>query len=630
MTTKNFKRKLTAIFSADVAGYSRLMGEDEAATVEAITTYREIMGGLIRQHRGRVVDSPGDNLLAEFASVVDAVQCAVAVQKEFQTRNKELPENRRMRFRIGINLGDVIEEEERLYGDGVNIAARLEALADPGGICISKTAFDHIETKLPLGYEYLGDQTVKNIAKPVGAYRVLMEPRVTVIEEIKEKKGVSVWRKKTIIVGAVALLLVVICLWIWNSYFRPSSSPTEIASLEKRAYPLPDKPSIAVLPFDNMSSDPDQEYFSDGITEDLITALSKVSGLFVIARNSVFTYKGKATKVQQVGEELGVRYILEGSVRKSQNKVRITAQLVDASTGGHLWAERYDRELKDIFALQDEVTQKIVNALAVKLTKEDQKRLVHKGTDNLDAHNYFLRGLDYLYRYTKEGNTQARNMFKKSIELDPQYALAHALLGFTYMMEWNFGWSRDLKTLERSFELAQKAIALDDTGPEGHALLSQFYLWTKQHELSIAEIKKTIAMDPNNADGFAGLASVLSWAGRPEEAIELVNKAMQHNPRYPVWYLFILGHAHFLTGQYEEAIATMKRVLDRNPNFLPGYAYLLASYVELKRVEEAKAEAAKLNRLSPISFEDWRQRLPYKDEAVLERLFLDLRKAGMK
>lgn len=270
------------------------------------------------------------------------------------------------------------------------------------------------------------------------------------------------------------------------------------------------------------------------------------------------------------------------------------------------------------------------NALAVKLTKEDQKRLVHKGTDNLDAHNYFLRGLDYLYRYTKEGNTQALNMFKKSIELAPQYALAHALLGFTYMMEWNFGWSRDLKTLERSFELAQKAIALDDTGPEGHALLSQFYLWTKQHELSIAEIKKTIAMDPNNADGFAGLASVLSWAGRPEEAIELVNKAMQHNPKYPVWYLFILGHAHFLTGQYEEAIATMKRVLDRNPNFLPGYAYLLASYVELKRVEEAKAEAAKLNRLSPISFEDWRQRLPYKDEAVLERLFLDLRKAGMK
>ena len=292
MAEEKFRRKLTAILSADVAGYSRLMAEDESATVKTLETYREVMSTLIMQHRGRVIDSPGDNLLAEFTSVVDAVQCAVAVQKEFQARNTELPENRRMEFRIGINLGDVIEEGDRIYGDGVNIAARLEGLAAPGGICISKTAFDQIESKLPLGYEYLGEQTVKNIAKPVGAYHVLMEPRVTV------------------------------------------------AGKEKRALQLPKEPSIAVLPFANISGDPEQEYFSDGLTEEIITALSKVYNMFVIARNSTFAYKGKPVKVQQVGEELGVRYVLEGSVRKAGDRVRITAQLVDAATGGHLWSER--------------------------------------------------------------------------------------------------------------------------------------------------------------------------------------------------------------------------------------------------------------------------------------------------
>jgi adenylate cyclase len=534
-----------------------------------------------------------------------------------------------MRFRIGINLGDVIEEQERLYGDGVNIAARLEALADPGGICVSKTAFDHIESKLPLGYEFIGEQIVKNIAKPVGAYKVLMETRVVGVKEKKEAKGISFWRRKAFISVGIVVIIAVIAALVWNFYFRPP--PMEVASKEKMAFQLPDKPSIAVLPFTNMSDDPEQEYFSDGITEDLITDLSKISGLFVIARNSVFTYKGKSVKVEQVGRELGVRYILEGSVRKSGDKVRINAQLIDAKTGGHLWAERYDRDLRDIFTLQDEVTQKIVTALAVKLTKEEQKRLVRKGTDNLEAYDYTLRGLEYFYRYSKEANARARKMFEKSIVLDPQYALAHSLLGYTYTMEWSFGWTRDLNTLQRSFELAQKAIALDDLQPLGHALLSEIYLWKKQHEQSIAEIKKAMAIDPNNADGFAGLAGILSWAGRADEAAELVNRAMHLNPIYPVWYLWNLGHAYFLTERYEEAIATMKRVIDRNPNFLPAYAYLAASYVELKREEEARAEAAELDRLSPyISFEDWRQRLPYKNEAVLERLFDALRKAGLK
>jgi len=295
MTQEGYKRKLTAILSADVEGYSRLMADDEAATVKTIATYREVMALLIKQHRGRVVDAPGDNVLAEFASVVDAVQCAVAVQKEFQSRNAALPENRRMQFRIGINLGDVIEEKNRLYGDGVNIAARLEALAEPGGICVSKTSFDHIETKLPLGYEYLGEQEVKNIPKPVGAYKVLMEPRVTVAGEKEKARVVPFWHRKAILAGGVAFILVVIAALLWNFYFRPP--PMEPASVEKMAFPLPEKPSIAVLPFENMSEDPNQEYFSDGITEEIITGLSKVPRLFVIARNSTFTYKGKPVKV---------------------------------------------------------------------------------------------------------------------------------------------------------------------------------------------------------------------------------------------------------------------------------------------------------------------------------------------
>jgi TolB-like protein/class 3 adenylate cyclase len=373
MAEKGFKRKLTAILSSDVVEYSRLMGEDEEATVRTLTAYREVLTTLIQQHDGKVLDSPGDNLLAEFVSVVDAVQCAVAVQKEIKARNDELPENRRMQFRIGINLGDVIQEKERIYGDGVNIAARLEGLAEPGGICISKTAFDHIESKLPYGYEFLGDQTVKNIARPVGAYRVTMDPRVSgVVKREMLKRWTAGWHGVTL-AGAIVVVIAITGVMVWNSYFRPSFEP---ASIDKMAFPLPDKPSIAVLPFDNMSGDPEQEYLGDGLTEEIISALSKLPKLFVIARHSTFTYKDKPVTLQQVSEELGVRYVLEGSVRKDKDRVRITAQLADATTGRHLWSERYDRDLKDIFALQDEITMKIINALQVELTEGEHARQI--------------------------------------------------------------------------------------------------------------------------------------------------------------------------------------------------------------------------------------------------------------
>jgi len=582
MAPNALQRKLIAILSADVKGYSRLMGEDEVATVRTLTASKEAVAGLIQQFRGRVVDSPGDNVLAEFSSVVDAVECAVEIQRVLKARNAELPENRRMEFRIGVNLGDVIAEGDRIYGDGVNIAARVEGLAEGGGICISGSAYEQIENKLTLEYEYLGEQAVKNIKKPVRVYRVEMAT-----------------------VAAV---------------------PTVSTVLE-----LPDKPSIAVLPFVNMSGDSEQEYFSDGMTEDLITDLSKISGLFVIARNSVFTYKGRPVKVEEVGRELGVRYVLEGSVRKAKDRVRITAQLADAKTGGHLWAERYDRDLEDVFALQDEVAREIVAVLSVKLTEDEQERLMCKYTCNTEAYDHFLRGLEYFSRFTKDANLQARRMFEKAIALDPEYALAHSMLGFTHLMEWPTGWSQDPQWLERAFELAQRAITLDSSLPEAHCLLGNIYLWRKQHEQAIAELEKTISLDPNHADGLTDLGSILNWAGRPEEAAELVMRAMRLNPTYPAFYLFNLGHAYFLMERYEEAIAALKRVLNRNPSFWPAHFYLVASYSELGREEEAQAHMTELLReWSEGSLETARQRLPYKDPAVLERTLNDLRNAGLK
>jgi adenylate cyclase len=572
------------MLSADVAEYSRLMGQDETATVKMLKAYRDIMAELIKQHRGRVVDSPGDNLLAEFTSVVDAVQCAVAVQKEFQARNAELPEDRRMAFRIGINLGDVIEEGGRIYGDGVNIAARLEGLADPGGICISKTAFDQIETKLPLGYAYLGEQTVKNIAKPVGAYQVLMEPRVTV------------------------------------------------AGKEEKALPLPEEPSIAVLPFANISGDPEQEYLSDGLTEEIITALSKVDKMFVIASNSTFSYKGKPVKVQRVGEELGVRYVLEGSVRKAGDRVRITAQLVDATTGGHVWSERYDRNLEDIFALQDEITMKILTALRVTLTEGEQARVYDRGTENLDSFLKVLRGMHHFWRFNEDDNVVARQMFEEAVPLDPENPLAYTMLGWTHVMDVWYGSSESPgNSMERASELAQKAIALDDTQDYAHALLGHICLMMRQHEKAIAEGERAVALNPNGADAHAHLAMTLHYVGRLEEAIVLFKKATRLNPMPPNWYLTDLAHAYSHAGQYEEAIASLQKVLKRNPDDLIAHITLAASYSMAGREEEARAEVAEVLRIDPkFSVEYFAKTLPFKNQADTGLVIDALRKAGLK
>jgi adenylate cyclase len=630
MAEEGFRRKLTAILSADVAGYSRLMAEDDTATVKTLETYSDVMSTLIMQHRGRVIDSSGDNLLAEFTSVVDAVQCAVAVQKEFQARNEELLENRRMKFRIGINLGDVIEEGERIYGDGVNIAARLEGLADPGGICVSKTAFDQIETKLPLGYEYLGEQEVKNIPKPVGAYRVLMEPRVTVAEEIEKAKARPIWRRNAIVAGGIAAVLVVIAALIWNFYF--SRPPMEVASKERIAYPLPDKPSIAVLPFVNMSEDPKQEFFSDGITEEIINALFKVPRLFVIARNSTFTYKGRPVKVQQVREELGVRYVLEGSVRKAGDRVRITAQLIDATTGYHLWSERYDRELKDIFALQDEITLKILNALQVKLTEGERVRIYGRGTDNLEAYFKVLEGREQSSRFNEDGNAMARKLFEQAIALDPNYAMAYWRLSATYLMDLILGSTKSPReSLKQAESLAHKALAVGGALAEAHALLGRIYLAKRQYEQAIAEGERAIAIDPNSPIAQYALAFTLTRVGRHGEAIALYKKAMRSDPIPSNSLLTMLGNAYNLAGRYEDGISTLKKALHSSPDNLVAHVGLAIGYSLSGREEEARAEAAEVRRIDPnFSLKHFGQSLMYKDQADTDRVVGALRKAGLK
>jgi adenylate cyclase len=598
------------------------MGQDEVATVRTLTVYRETMATFIQRRRGRVVDSPGDNLLAEFVSVVDAVECAVEIQRELTARNGELPPSRQMQFRIGINLGDVIVDGDRIYGDGVNIAARVQGLADGGGVCLSGTAYEHVETKLPLTYEFLGEQAVKNIVKPVSIYRVREAWARTAPVGPPGRRWWSRWHQVAFSLVAGALLAVAGGVVVWRLYTAPAVS---------RALELPDRPSIAVLPFANLSGDPAQEYFSDGMTEDLITGLSKISGLFVIARNSVVPYKGKAVRPEQVSRDLGVRYVMEGSVRKAGNRVRITAQFIDATSGYHLWAERYDRDLKDIFAVQDEVTQKIVRALAVRLTDREQNQLGHPRAANIEAYDDILRGYQQLRRTVPEGNAEARRLFASAIELDPEYGKAYAALGWAQLQPWQLQWSQEPSVLDRALELAQKAIARDDSCVAAYSLLSEAHLWKKQHDRAIAEAERAVKLEPNGADGYQVLAEVLAWAGRAEESTSVIKKAMRLNPHYPFYYVWTLGHAYYLTGRSDEAMETFRRVLEQNPNFVAAHAFLAVLLSEAGREAEARAEGAESLRLSPhASLEGLRERLPYKNKTDLDRFLSGVRKAGLQ
>jgi adenylate cyclase len=614
MAKEDFKRKLTAILSADVKGYSRLMGEDDQATVRTITAYRQVITEVVQKHRGRVVDSPGDNILAEFASVIDAVSSAVEIQEEL------------MEFRIGVNLGDVIHEEERIYGDGVNVAARVESLADPGGVCVSGTVFDQIESKLPLGYEYLGEQSVKNISKPVRIYKALMDPEA--VGKVVGEKRVEPRRGLKVALAVVTVLLLIVGgLLIWRTAFPP----VQVASVEKMAFPLPDRPSIAVLPFDNLSEDPKQEYFSDGLTEEIISALSRVPKLFVIARNSTFTYKGKPVKVQQVSEDLGVRYVLEGSVRKAGDKIRVTAQLIDALNGHHLWAKRYDRNLEDIFALQDEITKEIITAMQVKLTEGEQARAAARGTNNLDAYLKCLQAKDYLLKFNPESNALGKQLAEEAIALDPEYAFAYRELSAAHMMDVWFRSSKSPKaSMAKAIELVQKAIVLDDTFAEAHGWLGFLYSMTKQYDKGIAQAEKAVALNPNSAESHYRLGKTLSLAGRWEESIPEYKKAIRLNPIPPNMYLWSLGLSYCWMGQYEEAITWGEKAIRQEPNSLLAHTVMTVIYILSGREDEARVEAAEVLRINPkFSVKKYEKRASYRKKADNERYIDALRKAGL-
>ena len=636
MAQEGFKRKLAAILSADVEGYSRLMDDDEEATVRTLNVYRNLMAKLIQQYRGRVVDTTGDNLMAEFTSAVDAVNCAVEVQRELAELNTELPYERKMEFRIGVNVGDVIEEENRIYGDGVNIAARIEGLSDAGGICISGRVYDHVENKLDLKYDFLGEQEVKNIAKPVRAYRVLSHPGAAAHRVVEAKKAVGkIWRNITISIGVI-LILVAGGVSIWHFYWRSESPQTETAVKQKPELALPDKPSVAVLPFDNMGGDREQEYFSDGMTDDLITDLSKVSGLFVIARNSVFTYKGKPVKVQQVAQELGVRYVLEGSVRRAGDQVRINAQLIDATTGHHLWAARYDGYFGDVFALQDRITGEIVAALSVKLTADEKEQVARKYTDDTSAYDEFLQGRAHYVRRTPGDYAEAVSCFEKAVELDPNYGQAYAALSLTYWESahnlWNYNlgvsWVEAHNRAEKYVEMAMR-----NPSALAYQAASRLHVDRQQHETAIALAQRALALDPNDANSYLAIAYALIYAGRPQEALGFVEKAMRLDPHYPDYYLFILGLAHFHLDQYEEAVTLFEKALKLNPeNYVPLIP-LSASQAQLDRLQEAAATINKLQNVLPaivtIALVRRGSLFKYKNPPDRNRLLAGLRKAGM-
>jgi len=628
MTDERANRKMSAILSADVKGYSRLMSMDEEGTVKALNDCREIIARCVDDHRGRVVDSPGDNVLAEFVSTVEAVKCAVKIQEDLKVRNADLPESRRMEFRIGVNLGDIIEEEGRIYGDGVNISARLEGLAEAGGICISGTAFDQVKSKLPVGYQYVGRQTVKNIPDPIRAYKVLMEPEYAgkVIGEDRHRK----WRWAQI--AAVIVIVIAGAFAIWNFYLRPP--PIEPASVEKMAHPLPDNPSIAVLPFVNLSEDSRQEYLSDSITEQIITTLSRDPHLFVIDRQSTFVYKGKPVKIQQVAEELGVRYVLEGAVQKSGDNVRITVQLIDAIKGRHIWSERYDREVKDIFALQDEITIKIMNGLSIELTEGAQARRFTKvGTDNLEALEKFYQGRAFMEsRGTKENIDKAIQFFEDSISLDPEFLWPYVFLGWTHFIaattqSWSESSDRSIQT---AFDLAQKALAIDDSDFRPHLLLGDLYLQKRQFDKAVSEAELAVALNPNAGLAYFRLAAIVGKLGRWEESVLYSKKAIRLNPFPGIWWYFCLGHAYFMTGQYDESIVIWKRILNKFPDNIQSYIFLAASYSALGRGAEAADAAKEVLRINPkFSVESSAKLLRYKNKADLERLVAALLNAGL-
>jgi TolB-like protein/Flp pilus assembly protein TadD len=561
------------------------MVADEEGTLATLNARRKVIDELIARHHGRIFGTAGDSVIAEFASAVEAVRCAAAIQQENQRRNADSREPRRMLFRVGVNLGDVMVGGDDLFGDGVNVAARLESMAEPGGICISSAVYDQIRNKVDLAFDDLGERLLKNIGYPVRVFG-LRHDRGDEPGRVPEQRAAT-------------------------AASRPSALP-----------------SIAVLPFTNMGGDPEQDYFADGLTEDLITELSRFQELRVVARNSVMTYKGKAVRVQEVGHDLGVRYVLEGSVRRAGARVRITAQLIDAATGHHLWAERFDRDLADIFDVQDEVTSRIVVTLAGKLEESERRRGRSLQTENLEAYDCVLRGRELWFRFTPETNREARRLYEKAIELDPDYARAYASLAWTYLTEHDERWgSPEDRPLERALEYARRGVMVNPASHSNHLTLGQVCLGKGLHDEALEVLQTAIALNPNDADGYVFLAETLSFAGRPDEAIELIGKAQRLNPASPRWYAWFLGFAFYVARRYEDAVAALRK---GTPLVAMAYRSLAVANGQLGREQDAKAAAEEYLRRTPdFSLATHLETMPFQHAEDREHYVEGLRKAGL-
>jgi adenylate cyclase len=586
MTEERVQRRLAAILAADVAGYSRLMGVDEEGTLSALKELRrELADPKIKEHRGRIVKTTGDGLLVEFASVVDAVRCAVEVQYEMAERNAGMPEEQRIQFRIGINLGDIIKDGRDIHGDGVNIAARLEALAEPGGICVNRVVRDQVRDKLDFAFEDAGEQRVKNIARPLRVYRI-----------------------------------------------RPGRSAGDTMGAAQAPLALPDKPSVAVLPFTNMSGDAEQEFVSDGIAEDVITALSRYPSLFVIARNSSFTYKGRAVDVKQVGRELGVRYVLEGSVRKAGNRIRVTAQLVEAGTGNHVWADRYDRDLADIFAVQDEITEAVTISIAPAIADAELQRAVRKPPDSLDAWAAYQRGLWHLSEASPDDNTIAQKFFRQAIDLDPTFAGGYSGLALAQLQAAAVYQKLGLLEAQSSAEaLARRAVALDGADAEARSCLGWALQARGELQGALSEIERALGMSPNLAVAHGQRGATLIFAGRPKEGLAAVQTSIRLDPRDPFSAIRLLHIACglYFSREYEEAIEAAKQLIRSYPDFPMIYRWPAAALGQLGRTAEAKEALDKAVSLAPAAFDMYvRKRVPWFRPEDHAHLVEGLRKAG--
>jgi adenylate cyclase len=595
------KRKLAAILHADVAGFSRLMGEDETGTHQALGELRRAVDPLITAYGGRIVGTAGDSVLADFSSVVDALNCAVEMQRASRAVNDPLPPERRLELRIGVNLGDVIVDGDDIFGDGVNIAARLEALAQPGTVCISQTVFDQVRNKLDLDYRPLGVHRVKNIAEPVRAYAVGLPAAAP-----QPRKG---WRPRAAAAGAAALAAAGLLAWVfyagvgWERIgLGAATKPVEVAGLAAPAR-LAGRPSVAVLPFKNLSGDASQDNFSDGITEDVITALGRFSNLLVIAKSASFPFKGSNASPAEIGRLLDARYLLEGSIRRAGSRVRVSAELTEATTGRHVWSEAYDAEVDDIFAVQDDIAKRVVGAAAVKLTRFERERALAKPTNSLAAYEYVLRGRDSFSHATRDDNDQASELFQRAIDLDPNYAEAYAALGGSHFEAVVSGWSEFRQDeLERAKTLAQKALALDPTTTRAYRVLSNIDLFSKRYDLALEQTDRALEINPSDADNYAQRGSILVWAGRSEEGLPWLEGALRFD-RSNGFAAARLCMAYYFLRRYSEGVDACDRTLTRDPGRntqMLTHPMLAAAYAQLGRQQDADGERAIVRQLWPF------------------------------